>query len=95
VLETSKPLLYNNLLNKGNVMKFKDKTFYYCYDCGYGERGVSERGISYDEAFYLLKGDAAKWAAREDGFFKVGVNHYMVASDEYIEEDWEGDYYGV
>lgn len=78
-----------------NNVKFKDRSFNYCFDCGWGEKGVHNVGLTYAQAFDIIKSlaseeSALRWAKEEDNYWEFRVDYYMVADCEFHEDDWEG-----
>ena len=74
---------------------FKDRRFYYCFDCGWGEKGVHEYGISFDEAIEIMRkkcsdGFLVNWASDEDGSVEFSDNYYMLDQYWFVDSDWEG-----
>ena len=74
---------------------FKQDTFYHCYDCGWGECGVHDYAITYDQAYQIIadrsgKEAADKWAETEDDYFEFYGERHMVASGSFHPENWEG-----
>ena len=76
---------------------FKTRTFHYCFNCGWGECGVHEHFITFQQAYDIIvkrgcKEQADVWETTEDPHFCFGYgDYYMVADDWFDAEDWEGD----
>lgn len=78
-----------------NAILFKNRTFNFCFDCGWGEKGVHDVNLSYAEAYTLLtlnssEETAQRWTKNEDTYFDFKVHSYMVADCDFVESDWEG-----
>lgn len=76
--------------------KFKDLYFFMCYDCGWGEKGVSETYLTFDQAYEIIKTQAGKdcadeWAITEDEYLVFNGFRYMVAKPAFVEFDWVGE----
>lgn len=83
------------MANKDQTTDFKNQTFYYCYDCGWGERGVHEYDISFAQAREIIadrasEETAAKWEADADGYYEFRPDYYMISKAAFVEEHWEG-----
>jgi hypothetical protein len=73
---------------------FESHTFYYCYDCGYGERGVHENNLSFHKAFEIIKDRAGldtaeNWRNSKDGYFEFCGDYHMVSDKDFLAEHWE------
>ena len=74
---------------------FKQDTFYRCYDCGWGEKGVHDYEITFDQAYQIIvdrsgKEAADRWAETEEDYFYFGVDQYMLTSGSFDADAWEG-----
>ena len=74
---------------------FKDLLFFNCYDCGWGEKGVSDSCLTFEEAYSIIKEVsgvecADRFEKEEEDYFDYGINHYMVSKRHFVEADWEG-----
>lgn len=74
---------------------FKEGAFYHCYDCGWGERGIHEYAIDFDQARAILvsysgEDTAKQWEESEETYLEFGVDYYMVHESDFDEELWEG-----
>ena len=78
------------------MKKFKEMAFHYCFNCGYGECGVHDYFLTFDEAYDIIvrrscREDADRWVESEDTHFDFGYgDYYMVADFIFDEEHWEG-----
>jgi hypothetical protein len=78
-----------------NTVPFKDRAFNFCFNCGWGEKGVHDMDLSYEQAYALLvsrgsKETAERWAENEETYFEFRDDYYMIADCDFEEEDWEG-----
>jgi hypothetical protein len=74
---------------------FKEKQFYYCFDCGWGERGVHEFAISFQQAYDIIKTrtneeTADAWLTQEDNYYEFRSDYYMLTEDMFDLDQWEG-----
>jgi hypothetical protein len=74
---------------------FNEQSFYFCYDCGWGEKGVSEYCISFQQACDIIldcscKECVERFIKEEDGWFEFRVDRYMISEECFKDEDWEG-----
>ena len=74
--------------------KFQEGTFYYCFDCGWGEKGVHGL-LSFEQAKKLLLEKAGeemveRWETTEDTDFDFTEDYYIVHESAFRDEDWEG-----
>jgi len=79
------------------TVPFKQDTFYRCYDEGWGEKGVYDHELSFDQAYQHIvdasgKDVADMWVKYEDPMFEYGMFGHtrMVASLWFDPDDWEG-----
>lgn len=77
------------------LIAFKDLLFYHCYDCGWGEKGVIDTCLSFEQAYDVIKElscqeEADEFAVDEDNHFEFAMNRYMVSKRAYVEADWKG-----
>ncbi|MDX9757147.1 MAG: hypothetical protein RBT52_06575 [Sulfurimonas sp.] len=74
---------------------FNKRRFYYCFNCGLGEKGVSEYYIPFLEAFNIIKektslDTANKWAEEENCNIELSNYHYIIDEYHFYESDWIG-----
>lgn len=74
---------------------FQKQAFYFCYDCGWGEKGVTETCLTFQQAFDIIEEQSGKecaerFAKEEEGWFDFRVDRYMISEECFNEEDWEG-----
>jgi hypothetical protein len=86
---------FKQFVNESGIIPFKLRTFYLCYDCGWGEKGITEYECSYDHMFDIITRtyDTEKaewWAEQEDGHVEIGNDTYVLDNFNFEEEDWEG-----
>lgn len=77
------------------LKEFKDLLFFHCYDCGWGERGVHARLLTFDEAYKVIlygasKAAADEWAHSEYDEFDFGISSIMISKRAFVEADWVG-----
>lgn len=80
------------------TIPFNKQLFYFCYNCGYGELGIYDVELSFEQAFEKIKKysiEAANyWVSSNDTYFEFG-DSYMVSEVDFIEEDWVSPYSDV
>jgi len=74
---------------------FQEQTFYFCYDCGCGEKGVTEYCLTFQQAYDIIKNVSCEEVAdrfkkEEEGWFDFRVYRYMISEEYFKDEDWEG-----
>jgi hypothetical protein len=74
---------------------FQEQAFYYCYDCGWGEKGVTDYCISFQQAYDIILDSTCKEVAdrfknEEEGWFDFRVDRYMISEQCFNDEDWQG-----
>ena len=62
---------------------FDEQTFYHCYDFGYGEKGIVEYCLTFQQAYEIIKDTsfeetAEQFKKQEDGWFNFSVDRYMI-----------------
>ena len=74
---------------------FKEQLFNHCYDCGYGEQGVHDTGLTFSNAYEIISSRASKdvadmWVKNQYNNVEYRFNTYMIADCEFDEDDWQG-----
>ena len=74
---------------------FKDQSFNHCYDCGYGEKGVHDVGLTFEEAYEIISSRSSKyvadeWVKNECNDVEYRFDTYMIADCEFDMDDWVG-----
>jgi hypothetical protein len=74
---------------------FKDKLFTRCFDCGWGEKGVHDVNLSFNQMFaeielYHSLSAANAWAESDDDYFEINNTHTIMSSELFDSSEWEG-----
>jgi hypothetical protein len=77
------------------MINFKDQLFNRCFDCGWGEKGVHDYGMTYDQVVTYLKSineeTAERFIEAEDGYFEFRYgDDYIISENCFDAEQWEG-----
>lgn len=77
------------------MKNWKEITFAYCYDCGYGEKGCISQNNSFENAFRLSgMSNEEEFISKLDyfnGWFELfNGTHFIIEQANFDREDWEG-----
>lgn len=77
------------------MLPFRENTFFYCFDCGWGEKGVHEGWLTFDAAYSIIEDRAGKeaadnWVEEEDEHCEFRPDYYMISERMFDRDEWEG-----